>query len=601
MQKSVHSVEKAFRHMRFLVNEIGERLAGTKKMEQAAEYVKDQMEKWGLETKIDNFHIYQSYPKEAKLRVVLPETRVITAKPLCHIASTLPEGIEGELVYVGAGGYAEYEGKDVEGKIVLADMSWAPPRPEKARIAYEKGAKALIVMNWGSHDNPVIQLGAIKGQWGNPTPDTIGHIPQIVAISITRAAGEYLKDLCAKGTVKVWLRAEASREWVLASQPVGILRGKERPEEFILIGSHLEGWGRTAICNSSGNALTLELARAFSKYKETLKRSIIFAFWDGHEVAEAAGSTWFVDTNWDDLAQHCVAYVNIDNPGILGTSVPKVQGVCEIEDFMMRTVRQVWGREGEWHDMYKGGDASFFGVGVPYMDFYTAYTPEKLKELNYASLSPWIHSEMDTIDKIDKALFAKHMAFFSILIYRLCNTLIIPYNPVSVADRLIRDLETLKSAMNTKLPGFPVNLNSLLGKAQLLKEYAIRLMEESRKITRLSEESGDEQGKIKRAVNVVNKAFRKVSWELSPIMRSEAGRYGHDPYGYSMVGEPIPRLYVSIAKLAELSEQSEEFKLWQTKLIRERNRVSDAINNCVDYIELTLSLLQELVKGLDAS
>ena len=68
-----------------------------------------------------------------------------------------------------------------------------------------------------------------------------------------------------------------------------------------------------------------------------------------------------------------------------------------------------------------------------------------------------------------------------------------------------------------------------------------------------------------------------------------------------MVGEPIPRLYVSIAKLAELSEQSEEFKLWQTKLIRERNRVSDAINNCVDYIELTLSLLQELVKGLDAS
>lgn len=79
-------------------------------------------------------------------------------------------------------------------KIVLTDMTWAPPRPEKARIALEKKAKALIIMNWGTADNPVIQMGTIKSVWGNSTPESFKRIPQIPVMSITRAAGEYLAD-----------------------------------------------------------------------------------------------------------------------------------------------------------------------------------------------------------------------------------------------------------------------------------------------------------------------------------------------------------------------------------------------------------------------
>ncbi|MEM3699419.1 MAG: hypothetical protein QXL57_00920 [Candidatus Bathyarchaeia archaeon] len=95
------SLEEAFKHMEFLVNEIGERPAGTEKMRQAAEYIRKELESYELEARIDNFYIYHSYPINAELRVLHPETRVIHAKPFCHIVSTLPEGIEGELVYVG--------------------------------------------------------------------------------------------------------------------------------------------------------------------------------------------------------------------------------------------------------------------------------------------------------------------------------------------------------------------------------------------------------------------------------------------------------------------------------------------------------------------
>jgi hypothetical protein len=189
------SEARANEHISFLAEEVGERLAGTDRIAKAAAYIRDQLQRCGLEAWVDRFPIYHSYPGSAALRVTSPEERTIEALPSCHIPSTLDEGISGELVYVGAGGTDDFERVDVRGKIVLADMTWAPPRPEKARIAVEHGAKGIIILNWGTVDNPTIQRAAIKGVWGNPTPETFRQIPKIPAINITKAAGEYLKAL----------------------------------------------------------------------------------------------------------------------------------------------------------------------------------------------------------------------------------------------------------------------------------------------------------------------------------------------------------------------------------------------------------------------
>ena len=350
------------------------------------------------------------------------------------------------------GGYEDYEGLDVRGKIVLTGMTWAPPRPEKARIAHEKGAKALIIMNWGPVDNPVIQMGGVKSQWGNPTPESYQTIPLIPVISITRGAGEYLRELIDRTEVRVWLRAEATREWVSASQPVGFLKAEVETDEFILVGSHMEAWGKTAVCNSSGNSLTLELARVLAAHRRELRRNVVFAFWDGHEVAEAAGSTWFVDSRWESLSQNCLAYLNVDNPGIRGTSIPGLTGVAEMREFLQGLVRRQWDREATWSTAYKGGDSSFFGVGVPYVGFYTRYTEEELKRLNYASLSPTLHSEGDTIDKLDQDLFKRHLDLYGSLVLSLTNTPRIPYDFVPVAEGIKRPWPRWKRKAGTRRP-----------------------------------------------------------------------------------------------------------------------------------------------------
>ncbi|MDH5405391.1 MAG: M28 family metallopeptidase [Candidatus Aminicenantes bacterium] len=579
------SVDKAYKHMTFLVEEVGQRLAGTKSIAKAAHYIRKELEGYGLDARIDRFYMYHSYPEYAALKVIYPEDRAIEAKPCCHILSTLEEGLTGELVYAGAGGYEDYESLQVKDKIVLVDMTWAPPRPEKARIALEKGAKALVIMNWGTSDNPVIQMGAIKSVWGNPTPESFKQIPQIPVISITRASGEYLKELCSKGKVKVWLRAEATREWVLANQPIGTLYGTERPEEFVLVGGHLEAWGKTAICNSSGNSQILELARVLAKHKDKLKRSIVFGFWDGHEIAEAAGSTYYVDTNWDKLAQHCIAYVNIDNPGIVGTSIPKSSGVPEVREFQKSVVKDVWGEEGDWSMAYKGGDESFLGVGVPYIGFSTGYTPEELERLNWASLSPWLHSEADTLDKIDKKLYEKHLHFFAVLITRLCNSEMVPYDLsalVGVSKSHVESLKELSEGIK------PIELNSLMAKVQQL-ESAVQSLNKYKE-----EMQAHQIGSEKEAIDLINEASIRVSRELSPILWMEADKYNQDPYGYYLVGKPIPKLYIPITNMRKLKENQEEFHLWHTQFIRERNRVSNAIGNAIGHLTLTTKLLEEL-------
>ena len=86
----------------------------------------------------------------------------------------------------------DYDDKDVEGKAVLVEVSYAPATPEKAMIAYRKGAKAMICMNWGRKDEAVICMRGLKGVWGNPTRESFEKIPKITGCSITRRDG----DIC---------------------------------------------------------------------------------------------------------------------------------------------------------------------------------------------------------------------------------------------------------------------------------------------------------------------------------------------------------------------------------------------------------------------
>ena len=93
-------------------------------------------------------------------------------------------------------------------------------------------------------------------------------------------------------------------------------------------------------------------------------------------------------------------------------------------------------------------------------------------------------------------------------------------------------------------------------------------------------------------VEAINRALIKLCRVIAPAFRSVAGSYGQDPYGYTALTKPLPRLYDISRKLIELSPNKNEYHLYKTKFLRERNVLIDSLANANEIIEVTLELVK---------
>ena len=91
------------------------------------------------------------------------------------------------------------------------------------------------------------------------------------------------------------------------------------------------------------------------------------------------------------------------------------------------------------------------------------------------------------------------------------------------------------------------------------------------------------------AADILNDCMKRLSRTLIPLASTAKGAYGHDPYGYTPQGSMIPSLY-DVPQLAKLPEGEARWML-ETQLVRERNRVADAIDDCRRLIDETLATL----------
>jgi hypothetical protein len=139
------SVDNIRNHVRHIVDSMPSRLAGTPNAQRMAEYSAAELRAAGLEARIEAIPGLVSFPREARLTILSPQHRAIPANTFGHSVETPPEGVCGDLVYVGSGHFADYDGKDVAGKITLSELSYSPGRHEKQRIAALMGSTAQIM------------------------------------------------------------------------------------------------------------------------------------------------------------------------------------------------------------------------------------------------------------------------------------------------------------------------------------------------------------------------------------------------------------------------------------------------------------------------
>ena len=115
----------------YMTEHFPRRISGMGDDRRASEWIVEKFRSFGLEAEIAEYTAYNSNPVGSFVKVLEPETVTLESRPCCHISSTPLEGVELELLYLGAGDYRDYEGKDVRGKAVLVEVSYSPLRQRR--------------------------------------------------------------------------------------------------------------------------------------------------------------------------------------------------------------------------------------------------------------------------------------------------------------------------------------------------------------------------------------------------------------------------------------------------------------------------------------
>ncbi len=280
--------------------------------------------------------------------------------------------VTGELVFVNYGLPDDYEelaklGIDVKGKIVIAKYgrSW---RGIKPKVAYEHGAIGCIIYSDpkddGYTEGDVYPKGAFKNEYGvqrgsvmdmviypgDPLTPGVGatenakrleraDAPTILKIPVLPISYHDAQPLLAAldgpvvptgwagslpityhigpGKATVHLKLEFDWKLVPCNDVIGMIKGSDYPDEWVIRGNHHDGWVNGAGDPISGQAAMLEEAKAIGGLVQggwKPKRTLVYCAWDGEEPG-LLGSTEWAEQHADELQQKCVAYINSDGNG----------------------------------------------------------------------------------------------------------------------------------------------------------------------------------------------------------------------------------------------------------------------------------------------
>jgi aminopeptidase YwaD len=233
---------RALEIARALAVDIGVRAAGTDGEKRAANYIRDELSKYGYQAALQPFTIQSFVDVNTSVDVISPEQRQIEASALVGSASA---SIEASLVAAGLG-YPQQFPSGTQGSVVLVQRGEIA-FGEKVANATAAGAAGVIIYNNES--------GGFNGQLREPS--------RIPAASISQEDGLALIDAVNTGAATVRLAVEARTDTAESNNVIGKPPGRQCR---IVIGGHYDSVpaGPGANDNASGTAVVIEMARAMA-------------------------------------------------------------------------------------------------------------------------------------------------------------------------------------------------------------------------------------------------------------------------------------------------------------------------------------------------
>jgi carboxypeptidase Q len=409
---------QSLEYLRGLTDGFGGRVSGSSAYQKAAAWAVSQFHAAGIsDVKLEPFTIPNSWERvSARARMLAPLDRPLQVQSYGWAPSTPPEGVKGEVVYIPhifAQGRIKAHAEKIKGKIVLIDNdSFSHDEPfldskymASKHLLKELGAVAILVR--GSTENNVTT--SWDDTWG-------GMLEPLPVAEIGMEDGKLVQRLLESGPVSVEVQCENKIGGpVVVNNVVGEIRGRERPDEWILVGAHLDSWdqGTGAQDNGAGCAMVLDAARAIAQLKGAPRRSIRFALWGGEEQG-MLGSSAYIRAHASEMAS-CVAALNTSS----GAGRPQgwtIRGNDELTNAMVPLAQTLSGMGGDGLKQEVRFEelsdwASFLLSGIPALDLWT----------DMAHYWEYHHRPSDTFDKINAHNLALGSAIVAVTAYTIAE------------------------------------------------------------------------------------------------------------------------------------------------------------------------------------
>src|SRR5215470_5145017 len=276
-------------NLRRLTDEVGGRVTGSPQMAKAVEWAKGAFRAAGVEVHTEKYLLPVSWSEgDTRLELLGPAQFPVRLVSTGWSPATPTGGIEAAIVNVGAGSEEEFDrAGNIKGAILLAHSeigsTWVDLFDEYMRPpgviarALKGGASAIL---WtGARERLLMyrHTNALDGQ--------LDKIPQAVvaredAMRLARAAAAHPGQMRARFNMPNKIGGPVEQENVVAE-----IRGREKPDEAVILGAHLDSWelGTGALDNGCNAALVVEAARAIKATGLVPRRTIRFVLFSGEE------------------------------------------------------------------------------------------------------------------------------------------------------------------------------------------------------------------------------------------------------------------------------------------------------------------------------
>ena len=399
----------AWDRLSVLTDTIGNRLSGTAALDRAIQWAAAEMNKDGLE----NVHTERvMVPKWVRgsesAEIVEPARHPMVMLGLGDSVGTTGDGIQAEVLVVHTFDELDAKAASARGRIVLFNVPFTS-YGETVRFRAAGPSRAA------RHGAVAMLLRAV-GPAGLRTPHTgalqyASDARKIPAAAISSEDADRLQRMADRGSkivvrLKMDAHVEADAE---SANVVGEIRGRERPEEVVVVSGHLDSWdvGAGATDDGGGCVVTWDALRIMKKLNLRPRRTVRVVLWTNEENGGRGGLA-YRDQHRAELAKH-VMMLESDG-GVFRPLGFAFTGNDSARDTVKAIASLLTGLAAD--QISPGGGGADIGPSMQ-----AAHVPGMSLEVDGSKYFLIHHTPADTIDKIDPVEMAKCAAAVAVMAY----------------------------------------------------------------------------------------------------------------------------------------------------------------------------------------